>query len=107
MIQVFRYEVPVDEAWHAYDLNGPVLHVGCRKVDVVEFWAEVHGGVLPVVRRLRVYGTGQPVPSGAAYRGTALTPPFLSGSAAHGIQVAYGTLVWHLYEHPLDTVSES
>lgn len=83
---IFRYEVPVDDLWHAHDLSGAVLHVDCRDEQVVEFWALHSGG--PTVRRwFRVYGTGQQLPEGRLqHRGTVIAPG--------------GRLVWHLVEGP-------
>lgn len=79
---VFRYEVPVDDAWHTVELPGEIRHVASRRRGVVELWADTDGP--PTARRLRAYGTGHPVPAGVVYRGTALDGP----------------LVWHLWEQP-------
>lgn len=78
---VFRYEVPVDDAWHIHELSGNVLHVAGRKRGVVEFWARATHGPL-VARSFRVYGTGHPMPVGLEYHGSVLDGP----------------LVWHLME---------
>lgn len=52
--------------------------------DTPTIWAEVDTGAKLVVRNLRVYGTGHPIPAGAVYVGTWDDKPF----------------VWHLYELP-------
>lgn len=82
---IHRYEVPVDDQWHALELSGAILHVASRRPEVVEVWALVAG---PEMRReFRVFGTGQPLPEDIdvhMYRGTALA--------------ADGRLVWHLWE---------
>lgn len=84
MSAIFRYEVPVDDEWHALVLSGPVLHVAVRsRPNVVEMWAR-STGPLGVTRQFRVFGTGQPLTEDAGYVGTALVP-----SAG---------LVWHLME---------
>jgi len=62
--RIHRYVVPVDDAWHEITLTGPV------------------------VRRLRVFGTGQELPAPDGVR-----EPQHVGSA-----VAPGGLVWHLIE---------
>lgn len=98
--RIYRYEVPVDDQVHEFRLHGSPLSVGCRKADVVEFWA-VHldddemqrvlspGREMPP-RRFRVVGTGHPIPErmplhdGWRYIGTAVAPG--------------GALVWHLIE---------
>ncbi|WP_435610065.1 DUF7352 domain-containing protein [Streptomyces sp. C10-9-1] len=80
--QIFRYEVPVDDQWHAVPGCSTPLHVACRDLRVVEFWAWARPD-LPD-RELRVFGTGHAVPDVAEYRGTALAPG--------------GQLVWHLLE---------
>lgn len=86
--RILRFEVPVNDEWNLIRVpkNG-VLHVGCRTARAVEFWMrESDRGV--EVRAYRVYRTGQPIPPGAGYEGTAVAPG--------------GTLVWHL----LSTVAE-
>lgn len=83
MKSVYRYQVPVDDQWHEHNLIGAILHVHCRTVDVVEFWALSTAGV-PMTRSFRVFGTGQGIPDATEWRGTALSP---------GEQ-----LVWHLFE---------
>lgn len=82
---IFRYEVPVDDRWHRIELSGALYSVGCRTIDVVEFWALSSGG--PAISRdFRVYGTGHPLPAEFEYVGTAVAPG--------------GALVWHLVERP-------
>ena len=78
-----RDEVPGDHRWHPLQLSGRILHVACRSVHVVEVWA-LHTDELAETRSFRVYGTGQPLPPGIEYVGTALAP--------------VGQLVWHLME---------
>lgn len=85
---IYRYEVPVDDAWHRVDVSGPILHVDSRDVATVEVWAW-HEGQSTAGRELRVFGTGQPIPEGAKYVGTAIPPG--------------GHLVWHLMEQPEPT----
>ena len=82
-MNVYRYEVPVDDAWHEITLSGPIMHVACRygNIAMVHFWA-LAGARTPYTARLRVYGTGHDIPLDAAYRGTAIAEP----------------LVWHLFE---------
>jgi hypothetical protein len=80
--RIYRYEVPVDDQWHEFDL-GPVLAVGCRQADVVEFWAMHFDNGLTVRRRFIVVGTGHTLPVEASrHIGTAVAPG--------------GQLVWHL-----------
>jgi hypothetical protein len=83
MRSVYRFEVPVDDKDHTHTLTGKVVHVGCRRPQVVEFWAihveELHARE----HRFRVIGTGHPIPDGLVYVGTALDEPF----------------VWHLLAH--------
>lgn len=81
--RIYRYEVPVDGEWHDVVLTGSPLRVGCRDVDTVEFWAIAHG-LGAITRRFRVVGTGEALPSGARYWGTAIAPG--------------DELVWHLVE---------
>jgi hypothetical protein len=82
---IFRYEVPVDDEWHALQLSGPVLHVDVRlRPNVVEVWALSTNRQGPeLTQHFRVFGTGQPLPDGVRHVGTALVP---------------GGLVWHLME---------
>lgn len=83
--RIYRYQVPVRDDGHPFDLNGNPHHIGCRDPEYVEFWAIQRDGV-PLQRRLfTVVGTGHPLPP-EPYRiwGTAAAPD--------------GTLVWHLIE---------
>jgi hypothetical protein len=82
---IYRYEIPVDDRWHAVDLSGPIVHVASRSMRSVELWA-VHGDKPATRRGFRVYGTGHPIPGDATYVGTAIPPG--------------GQLVWHLLELP-------
>lgn len=78
--RILRYEVPVDDEWHLITVpRSGVLHVGCRSLNVVEFWMREHESE---VRAFCVFGTGQPIPTGTAYEGTVVAPG--------------GQLVWHL-----------
>lgn len=79
--RIFRYEVPVDDQWHEITVAGGALHVACRELDVVEFWAFAPDES-PVTRKFRVFGTGHPLDDAVNYVGTALAPR--------------GGLVWHL-----------
>lgn len=84
MRTVFRYEVPVDDRPHEIDLRGPLLAVGCRRLNVVEFWAIWDTLAGPErTHTFQVYGTGQPDVEGK-HLGTAVAPG--------------GELVWHLFE---------
>lgn len=97
--RVFRYTVPVNDAWHGVrlDPNREILHVAARSADIVELWAIADDEIRSpqITRRFRVYGTGQPitvdpaVPSATSYRlthrGTIIPADFPS-------------LVWHLFE---------
>lgn len=84
-MRVFRYEIPVDDQVHEFELTGPVLHVASRHRAVVEFWAEFRGD-LPVEKRaFQVYGTGHYVNDDATYQGSAF-------------DASTNQLVWHLYE---------
>ena len=89
--RIFRHEVPVDDKWHWIGLQGDPLSVGCRRLDVVEFWT-IHSDDDSAESRERAFivvGTGHELPyikDGERWRhwGTAVTPG--------------GALVWHLLE---------
>ena len=83
--RIFRYEVPVDGRPHVLRLSvSPVLHVACRKAEMVELWV-MDCGDPPIERTFQVVGTGHPLPDGwVGHWGTAITPS--------------GQLVWHLLE---------
>lgn len=86
---IYKYSVPVDDQWHEVSMPGParVLHVdGQGGLYTVNLWAEVDITAFgSTVRNMRVFGTGQALPEGAAYVGSTLAGPF----------------VWHLYAEPL------
>lgn len=84
-VSIYRYEVPVDDQWHEFQLHGDPLAVGCRAIEVVEFWARAYrDGLAGPYRRFMVVGTGHPFPPHLHYWGTAVAPG--------------GFLVWHLLE---------
>lgn len=92
-LRIYRYEVPVDDDWHTIELSGPIVHVGARKIGVVEFWA-VHYDRMPIqAPSFLVVGTGHPInrPGGddLQYVGTA----------------PIGDLVWHLLGRGLGGVA--
>ena len=88
--QVFRYTVPVDDRPHVIHLTSDPLHVANGvTLDEVEFWAEHDMDAPEYPAAFQVAGTGQPLPDGALYVGTA--PRTREG------------LVWHLYRLPLGT----
>jgi hypothetical protein len=89
---VYRYVVPVDDNTYTHKLSGRIVHVDCRRHDVVEFWALANVEP-PVTRYFRVYGTGHPTPRDAVYVGTAV---ILSETTFSD----FGQLVWHLFELP-------
>lgn len=105
MRDVYRYEVPVDDREHVCELpEGTfIVHVDCREIHVVEFWAEVivpsaHSLRPDVARTFKVFGTGHPIGDEWVHRGTALTPEHIGENPESFIRVARGSLVWHLYE---------
>lgn len=79
--RIFRYEVPVDDQWHRIEGCLAPLHVDCRQLDVVEFWAWEYTDTT-VADEYRVIGTGKPIDDPIQYMGTAIAPG--------------GHLVWHL-----------
>lgn len=83
MTRILRYEVPVDDEWHHVHAHDP-LYVGCRRTDIVEFWAWEIPDSAPVYREYRVVGTGHHVEEAVQYIGTAIAPG--------------GSLVWHLVQ---------
>lgn len=81
--RMFRYVVPVDDRAHEFKLTGDPVAVAADSLKRVEFWAEHDEDAGATDRTFRVFGTGQPLPHGAVWRGTC---PRIAG------------LVWHLYE---------
>lgn len=77
---IYRYEVPVDRAWHELYLNGPTLHVACRRPGVVEFWALYNPTADLLARQYIVVGTGWELPDfggGWTHVGSALDREFV------------------------------
>jgi hypothetical protein len=82
-VRILRYQVPVDDDDHELMIHRRIVHVACRRRDVVELWAVDAGP--RVVRRFRVFGTGHEFdPVRYDYVGTGIVPG--------------GDLVWHLME---------
>lgn len=86
MRRIYRYVVPLDGKAHSFHLTGSPVHVGIGKKEnyEVDFWAENDTSELWLDRQFRVFGTGDELPDGARYFGTA--PRTKQG------------LIWHLYE---------
>jgi hypothetical protein len=81
---MLRYEVGIDVPVTC-GLTGDPVHVGALGYESgVEFWAEHDEAELPRERTFQVFGTGNVLPPGAKWAGTA--PRTREG------------LVWHLFE---------
>jgi hypothetical protein len=88
--RMFRYEVPVDGQPHTFELPGITdvygpLHVNTTS-EGVEFWAEHDDDALVTRRTFQVFGTGDPLPDGAAWVGTGSRSP--DGHVGHLYEVA-------------------
>lgn len=84
--RMLRYEVAVNDEPQDFLVGDPV-HIAASPdgPHSVEFWAEWDDDVPPFGQRtFQVFGTGQPLPHQAVWRGTADRTP--------------EGLVWHLYE---------
>ena len=79
---IYRYEVPADWKVHVHELTGRILHVGCRRMRMVEFWAEHLPSHPARQRAFTIFGTGDTLPDTATVIGTAIDGPS----------------VWHLVE---------
>jgi len=88
MARIYRYEVPVDDRWHEVALYGDPIHVDCRQLNIVEFWAihcEARDSVPTWTRSFMVVGTGHELPPDYWRTwGSVIAPG--------------GLLVWHLIE---------
>jgi hypothetical protein len=102
--RMYRYVVRVDDQPHTFNLacgsyNGPAhvaasygrpgnieepARTGEGAIHVVEFWTEHDTDLTEEPRTFQVFGTGQPLPEDAGWRGTCDRTP--------------DGLVWHLYE---------
>lgn len=81
--RVFKYTVPVDDQWHEIP-DQAVLHVECQyRAEEVQVWMLDDGYPQPPGVLVRVFGTGQPLPSHARHIGSTVA--------------ANGALVWHLF----------
>lgn len=91
--RVYRYELPVDDAWHELLLTSPPHHVAARDPRTVELWALHDDDAPELVMSFRVVGTGQELPVPATrIVGTALA--------------AGGSLVWHVVQRPTAGLNE-
>lgn len=74
--RIVREQIPVDGNDHIIELTGPLLKAAARRRDVIELWrwdddsSTAHHQTLTV----RAVLSGQPVPDGYAYAGTAIVP---------------------------------
>jgi hypothetical protein len=81
-----RYQVPTGAGWKERTLRGPVLHVGARDPDVVEFWAVYDEMLVSYRRDFQVITSEVDVPRNAIYH----------GSVVWRASVNHGDEVWHL-----------
>lgn len=83
---VLKHVVHVDDEVHVFDMteNAEILHVDSQLQNSVSFWFREDDDMLAEVvrRRFTIFPTGQSVPRGWEYVGTALDR----------------RLVWHLFE---------
>lgn len=79
---IYRYEVPVDDEWHSLPFGRVVFVTPERRLrrDRLEVWVETTESADPI--RLRVFGTGQPIPETATHVQSVRDDPF----------------VWHIYQ---------
>ena len=84
---IYKYALSMDDLREPQDIHVPgggrIVHVG-QQDNVPTVWVLCYPDSTPVAKRLRVVGTGWPVPSDGVYeyRGTALC----------------GEFVWHVFE---------
>lgn len=102
---MLKHTVPVDDGWHSLDLTcfhvaddhrlPQWRHVGVNPDEPAEVWLWLihHGHVPPHRHYFRVYGTGQQIPAGAVWVGTA--------------PAAGTSLIWHLFEYDAATFERS
>lgn len=85
MAQIVRHDIPVDDAAHLISTSLGVVHLQCLTgYDTIQLWTLEDEAVEPTNHYYKVYGTDQPLPTGANYVGTALA--------------AQGTIEWHLFD---------
>lgn len=87
MKRVLKFTLPVDDNVHTINMpdSGTILLGVQQRLDVVCLW-EIDGGRPWRCRRLRVFGTGQPIPDDARYVGSTQAGP----------------LVWHVFEMSIE-----
>lgn len=95
---IYRYEVPVDDAWHEIPLSGSVVSVEARAVDVIEFWAYHLPDAPQTSAKFCVVGTGHPIPvaPGVVER-EPLDQEWALSSRCVGSAVV-GPFAWHLMQ---------
>lgn len=83
---VLKWRVPVDDRAHSIG-GGRVLHTDVTfGPDVVNVWTLENDDIVAgLTRRVRVFGTGQPLPDGV-------------GEHVGSCVAAAGSLVWHVFE---------
>jgi hypothetical protein len=88
--RIHKYEVPYGEWTVALPECAEILHVATQPTatgkEAVFLWALVRDGVPTKLRQIGYFGTGEEIPVGAEYIGTAITP--------------CGTFVWHVFDGP-------
>lgn len=88
---VHKYEVPFGESALTLPRGAELLHVATQPKDPqgtegVFVWALVDPDASHTIMQIGYFATGEPIPAGAEYIGTAITPD--------------KTFVWHVFAGP-------
>jgi hypothetical protein len=98
-MRILKTDVPVDATWSDYPM-GDIVHVGYQTFGFVSVWwlDSVSGQKLQKLpeRRLRVYGTGHPIPRYDTRLSRTMSPQHVGTAVDIGAR-----LVWHLMEDVL------
>jgi hypothetical protein len=90
MGRVLKYELGYGEALTHIPEGAEILHVATQPIGPttagVYAWALVDPDAAHVVRQIGYFATGDEIPAGSEYVGTAVTPS--------------GAFVWHVFEAP-------
>lgn len=98
-MRILKTDIDVEAGWADYEM-GDIVHVAHQKFGhvTVWWWDCVSGQKLQTLptRRLRVYGTGHPIPVFDATRDQMVSPRHIGTAVDVGAK-----LVWHLIEDVL------
>lgn len=85
--RILKYHIPVGGSYVEH-MKGRIVYVDYQMTGMVTIWAESADNEKKAPRKFSVFGTGHTIPKEGSYVGTCID--------------RFTSLVWHLYEFPME-----